>query len=126
MDETKKAWVAGLFDGEGCVLTRWPKKREATLEIKMVHKPSLERLISVVGGNLTRRIKNGGFGKRTQWRWRVSDAQAVAVGKMMLPYLCEKKEQVEALIAFKEATDNESRTKFAGMVKSLKHIEFDW
>lgn len=92
----------------------------------MVHKPSLEKLILVVGGNLTRRLKNGGFGKRTQWRWRVSDAQAVIVGRLMLPYLCEKKEQVEALIAFKEAKDDCSRTKFAGIIKTLKHKEFDW
>jgi len=34
MDQINIAWVAGLFDGEGCVLTRWPKKKRSNIRNK--------------------------------------------------------------------------------------------
>lgn len=87
---TEIAWATGLFDGEGCVTTLYPKRSQVRLEIQMVHKPTLERFARAVGGNVHKsyehRRKN-----RIQWRWRVCDNDALSIARKLLPYSCEKK-----------------------------------
>ena len=47
-EEQEIAWAAGLFDGEGCVTTLWPKRFQARLEINMVHKPTLNHFAFII------------------------------------------------------------------------------
>jgi len=125
-EEKDLGWAAGLFDGEGCVTTLWPKRTQVRLEINMVHRPTLERFSSIVGGVVrqsysksTKQIK-----RKTQWRWRVCDNEAVNIAMVLQHYCTEKRQQLSDLINFKEAGDDIDRETFNDAIKAEKAREF--
>lgn len=104
---SKRAWAAGLIDGEGCItITRQaPSKRRISpshrlyLKVTMTHKPTVARLAAIFEvGSLHRQGKRSA---RTNagWSWWVSARQACSVLKLVRPFLVTK--AVEADIAFK-------------------------
>ena len=97
---TDRAWAAGFFDGEGCVMGR-DRKFDHTpnkcihleLTVNNTHKKSIERLKELFNGNIqfiqsTNRCKD-------TWRWVASANVARIFLKSTLPYLITKKEQAE-------------------------------
>jgi len=98
MIETEKAWLAGIFDGEGCVWSRWPKRMNVVTEITMTHKPTIERINSLFPGRVAMRHLSG-IGKRPQWRWSLDTNGTRRFLSILLPYLVTKRD--EARIALK-------------------------
>lgn len=90
-------WAAGLFDGEGCVTTLYPKRAQVRLEINMVHKPTLELFAKIVGGKVTCSYSKSTLliKRKKQWRWRVCDKEAVRVASILFPLCSEKKRAIE-------------------------------
>ena len=93
LTEEGKAYIAGLFDGEGCVninIRRGGKKAELTVAITNLHVGVLKYVQSHFGG----RLSNVGNKKATP-DWRCESNKAVSFLKVILPYLIIKKEQAK-------------------------------
>jgi intein/homing endonuclease len=103
MTETEKAWLAGLFDGEGCVWCRWPKRTNVIVEIKMTHKATIQRVNKLCRGRFAiGNLSLGSLGKKDQWRWSLDTNGARYFLKLVGPYLVTKKR--EAIIALASCT----------------------
>mgnify|MGYP001174374707 FL=1 len=110
------AYIAGLFDGEGCIQCKqiWeasrrknkPKKYKIwriTMEISMVDETLIrwahEKLdVGTVLINVKNKSPSSKPHWKTQWRWRCSHRQAYKVCKMLWPYIQLKLPQVEKII----------------------------
>ena len=109
------AYIAGLFDGEGCIqykqvmdTKRKDKPRRykvwrITMEMTMTDKDIIEwvhRTLDV--GTVLINVKNKSPSSKphwkTQWRWRCGHRQAYKVCKMLWPYIQVKLHQVEKII----------------------------
>lgn len=125
MNRCDYAWAAGLFDGEGCVTTLWPSRKQARMEINMCHKPTLERFAKIIGcGKVTKSYEKR-KAHRTQWRWRVCDNQSVSAAKKLEPYSSEKRQQLKALIRFRELDCDMHKEYYADLIKTQKRINYD-
>jgi len=107
LTETEKAYLAGFFDGDGCVnISVRQSQTHATpshyLQVifSQCDQPFLERWCEKVG--MGRVYVNSGrpIGNKELWHWRLYDRQAEKMLKMMLPYLDIKKEQAEIALSF--------------------------
>lgn len=97
------AYLAGILDGEGSVyilsITRAKKATQHALCIHVVntHKGVMDWIVETFGGRLYSRkprIKKLGFPeRRVQHTWRQDGYKALAVLKLLLPYMIIKKEQ---------------------------------
>tara|TARA_R100000781_G_scaffold78415_1_gene48615 strand:+ start:150 stop:581 length:432 start_codon:yes stop_codon:yes gene_type:complete len=110
------AYIAGLFDGEGCIQCKqiWEAKQRKnkprrykvwriTMEISMTDKDLIEWVHKTLDvGTVLINIKNKSPSSKphwkTQWRWRCGHRQAYKVCKMLWPYIQLKLPQVEKII----------------------------
>ena len=99
-------YIAGLFDGEGCVTYKKykEKKKNGTydcwrinMEISMTDKNVIELVHEtlMVG---TVRPKKVPKGKKKQWRWRCSFRDCLYVCKKLWPYAVVKLHDIEKII----------------------------
>lgn len=121
MKETEIAWLAGLFDGEGCVWSRWPKRANVVTEIKMAHKETMEKINELfpgrfVLGNLSR----GTLGKKDQWRWSLDTLGTKRFLSLVLPYLVTKKREAEIALLLCEQPRKEIRDELAARLKASR------
>jgi hypothetical protein len=107
-------YLAGLFDGEGCVqfhrrYKRIRKRRNpynaltCTLDIAMTDKPTIEYVKKITGiGSVTKRIKNKSPSSKPhwkdQWRWNVSHRQAYEIAKHIAPFAVTKQEKLLEIV----------------------------
>ena len=97
ISETDIAFIAGLFDGEGCITYKqYMRKRKHNkkayptwsirIEIAMTDQSVLIWLNEILGvGTVNpRKVKPG---KKKQWRWRCSHRQAYFVARLIWPYV---------------------------------------
>ena len=112
MNDTDIAYIAGLFDGEGCVsYKQYMQKRkgrkkaypfwQSRLEIAMTEKSILVWLCEVLGvGTVTEKrykIKYT-LGWKKQWRWRCSHRDAFKVCCLIFPYAHIKLAKIQKII----------------------------
>ena len=112
MNDTDIAYIAGLFDGEGCVsYKQYMQKRKGRkkaypfwqirLEIAMTEKSILVWLCEVLGvGTVTEKrykIKYT-LGWKKQWRWRCSHRDAFKVCCLIFPYAHIKLDKIQKII----------------------------
>ena len=107
-ETTQIAYIAGLFDGEGCVeyTRRWEKKqtrkkaylfRRIICEIGMTDYPVLHWLHETLGyGSL--RPRKPPEGCKPQWRWRCSFRDSYKFAQQMLPYAKVKHKKLKQII----------------------------
>ena len=105
------AYIAGLFDGEGCVTySKTPKKRKGKkkdyktwnirMEISMTDESTIRYVHDVlkVGTVCIRKPTKSWTGKKTQWRWRCSHRYAYYVAKVLWPFAQTKLHKIEQII----------------------------
>ena len=109
------AYIAGLFDGEGCIQYKqiMDTKRKSrprrykvwriTMEMSMTDKDIIDWVHKTLDvGTVLINVKNKSPSSKphwkTQWRWRCSHRQAYKVCKMLWPYIQVKLPQVEKII----------------------------
>ncbi len=110
------SYIAGLFDGEGCIQckqvmeskrrTTKPKKYKVwriTMEISMVDEDIIRWVHQTLGvGTVLLNVKNKSPSSKphwkNQWRWRCSHRQAYKVCKLLWPYIKLKLPKVEQII----------------------------
>src|SRR5215472_1920853 len=107
--EATVAYVAGLFDGEGSVCTYTYKGKEpgrkyaAWLEVCMCSEETVHWIKEHFGGSISvRKPKPHHSWKREQWHWKIPGDAAVAVLKMIYPFLITKKRQAALFFKFRE------------------------
>ena len=115
VNEIDKAYVAGLFDGEGSVLIKqyWEKKRKdkpkaykvwrINMEISMTDESVIRWVHEVLGvGTVRIRIKNKSPSSKPhwkkQWRWRCGHRDALYVAKLLWPHAQTKLHKMEQII----------------------------
>jgi len=111
MTENDKAYIAGLFDGEGSVSyyqrkeKRKGKKRAYDFwiircELSMTDRYVVEWMHKVLGiGTVIKRLPTKSWtGKKTQWRWRCGYRDALVFAKLLWPYAQVKLHKLEMII----------------------------
>jgi len=108
-------YLAGLFDGEGCVQfhNRYFRKKKdrpkayrnltCSLDISMTDRPTIEYVKKITGvGNVNRRIKNKSPSSKAhwkdQWRWNCSHRQACEIAKCIAPFAVTKQEKLLEIV----------------------------
>lgn len=105
-----KAYLAGLFDGEGSInifkqTSRKDMKAPAYfLEISIgnTHRGVLQWILEHFGGRLTHNAEQYTERNQRTWRWRASSNEAYEILIVILPYLIVKKDQAQVAIEFRE------------------------
>ena len=103
------AYIAGLFDGEGCVsYKQYMRKRKGAkkaypqwqirLEIAMTDYSILVWVLETLGvGKVnSRKVQPG---RKKQWRWRCTHRDAYYVCKVLWPYAHVKLDKIQQIIA---------------------------
>ena len=110
--ETDKAYIAGLFDGEGCVsYKQYMRKRphnkkpyptwQIRLEIAMTDKSILIWVNEMLGvGTVGEKRYKTKYTKgwKKQWRWRCSHRDAFKVCCLLFPYAHVKLGEIQKII----------------------------
>ena len=108
-------YLAGLFDGEGCVQfhRRYRARRgrkgkryhclTCTLDISMTDKPTIAHVKKITGvGNLSKRVKNKSPSSKPhwkdQWRWNCSHREAYKIDKCIAPFAVTKQENLLKIV----------------------------
>lgn len=90
------AYIAGFFDGEGCVTIA--KNGSLTISVVNTSLPVLEMMVDVLGvGSINNRTQK--VNKR-QYAYRAYGAEAAAVLRYLHPFLIEKKPQAETALDY--------------------------
>jgi hypothetical protein len=113
MKDTNLAYIAGLFDGEGCVsYKQYMRKRshnkkayptwQIRLEMAMTDKSILVWVCEVLGvGTVTEKKYKTAYtvGWKKQWRWRCSHRDAYYVSCLLFPYAHVKLAGIQKIIS---------------------------
>ena len=108
-------YLAGLFDGEGCVQfhRRYRAKKKGrpkgyhcltcTLDIAMTDKETIEHVKRITGlGSVSVRVKNKSPSSKAHWRdqyrWNVSHRQAYEIAKCIAPFAITKQEKLLEIV----------------------------
>lgn len=102
--ELKMAYIAGFFDGEGCVQAYLKPKGSLTVEINIMNSYSalLDECPNIFGVGKVYPIKQkSGSDKKRLYAYRVFSEDGVRkVLEVLTPYLIEKRPQAEALLHY--------------------------
>ena len=125
---TDIAYIAGLFDGEGCVQikqrietkkkhkglgTRKPKTWRISLEMSMTDESVIRWMHEILEvGTVHLNIKNISPSSKphykNQWRWRCSHRDALSVAKLLWPFAQVKMHKLEQIIDHYEPEHQDS------------------
>ena len=125
---TDIAYIAGLFDGEGCVQckqhivkkkkhkgpgTRKSKEWRITMEMSMTDESIIRWVHEILEvGTVNLNIKNKSPSSKPhwkdQWRWRCSHRDALSVAKLLWPFAQVKMHKIEQIIDHYEPEHQDS------------------
>lgn len=105
------SYIAGLFDGEGCIHIARSKAKDGRtryplhVRIKMCDREPIDLIASIWGGNVLER-KRGVW--RTAYEWNAAAARAAAFLADIEPYICSAKnvQRVSLALAFQAQKKN--------------------
>ena len=111
MSDTNIAYIAGLFDGEGCVsykqyMRQRPHNKKPyptwsiRMEMSMTDKSILKWVHEILKVGTVGKRKNGrgSLGKKQQWRWRCQYREAYYVARLLWPYAHVKLDKIQKII----------------------------
>ena len=111
MKKSDAAYLAGLFDGEGCITYKQKMKQrrpvekayptwEIRMEINMTHQSVIRLIHEMTGvGTVTKKPPGKGqLGKKMQWRWRCGYRDAYYVCRNIAPHSHVKLDKVQKII----------------------------
>ncbi len=111
-------YLAGYFDGEGCITVRDGLR----LLITATHPAACQRMVDAYGGTVVRRTTKPGC--KQQWVWTCYGMRAVRALDAMLPFLLEKQQQAILALRWYEIGPCEERASLAAEITRLKHISW--
>ena len=103
------AYLAGLFDGEGCVTYRQRSEHRKgkpraykfwciRIEINMIDKETIDYVAKVLECGSTDHRPAYAHQNYGQYRWRCSHRDALAVAKKLIPYAITKRDKLQEII----------------------------
>lgn len=105
MEKWQIAYIAGIIDGEGCTSIckdlRGPRRNPiyyARIEVKMNSYHVCEFIQKFFGGNIG--VINRGENYRTMYHWYIAGTCTLPVLQAIQPFLLDKYERVQTIIAF--------------------------
>lgn len=102
MLETDKAWLAGFFDGEGCISVRkqisgqrYNPTYSISITVTNTSKLVMDYLVKLCGSYYKTELRKAGrVGNRKDcYYWQICSEKAKMLLEIILPYLVLKKEQ---------------------------------
>ncbi len=100
MTQIESAWLAGLFDGEGCVAipSRYRQRNTPSyrIEIANTDMPLLEQVVKVTGVSTIRTHLRDNPRHKTAYHWEAGGADALSLLRQMRPWLIVKAERADA------------------------------
>lgn len=108
LPEITKAWMAGLFDGEGSIWINKRKPRRSTQGVSPVYTLCVSVTNTVCSGVEPFRTYFGGYiylvttKHRPIYRWEAQAKQAMRLLETLLPYFRIKQKQAELAILFQK------------------------
>lgn len=102
-NETEVAYIAGLFDGEGCVSakktqTNHGSRQTVSIQVDMTTPEPLYRCQRIFGGKVVPSQQR--YGWSTLYYWRLGSKKAEFFLRVIEPYLIIKREQANLAITF--------------------------
>ena len=96
------AYIAGLIDGEGCIMIikskKYPGSSLLQLHVTNTFYPVLEFLFNKLGGHINhKRVQNN---NKPCWVWLIRGLRAMKVLEIVQPYLIIKKDKAIEVISF--------------------------
>lgn len=137
--ETDVAYLAGLFDGEGCLKLSGRRGRSINLDICNTYLPVLEWAYATFGGYICTQERSAAEiekGHRRRFHWTVFSAESIEkILKLMLPYLKIKKDQTVLALKFLDTVfqhcgqpltdaENKEREKLVTAIKESRWHEW--
>lgn len=119
MKDTEAAWLAGIFDGEGCVWSRWPKRKNVIVEVKMADYRTVSRINDLFPGRFVQGHISG-MSKLPQWRWSLDTNGSKRFLELVMPYLVTKREQAEVAILLCDRSMPHKYDEWSALLKSLR------
>ena len=108
------AYIAGFFDGEGCVRIKKANQGGNSYYIiahlTNTNKNILEKVKDLFGGSI--RIQEKGRNKKV-YNWCITSAEAADFLRTLLPFLIEKQTQAELALYFHHGKENFTKEKKA-------------
>ena len=111
MKKSDAAYLAGLFDGEGCITYKQKMKQrrpvekayptwDIRMEINMTHQSVIRLVHEMTGvGSVGKKPPGKGqLGKKMQWRWRCGYRDAYYVCRNIAPHSHVKLDKVQKII----------------------------
>lgn len=100
------AYLAGLFDGEGCVTIRKmfykPKHQyQALLSVMMCSEKAVKLFFERWGGSFVERDRKPSEWK-VCWQWSVTGTKTIFILEELLPYLVVKRDEAVVALAFEK------------------------
>ena len=120
LNEIQKAYLAGYFDGEGCIFIGL--KGQRVVQIKSCYPKVVQLFNKIFGGRLYRGRSNQSKYWRDHFYFRVFGKEAVNVIKHLYPFLREKKEQARLFLKHDASKDAHTKAQYAVQIKSLKKV----
>ena len=121
MKRIEVAYIAGLFDGEGCI--RWAESARVSITSCWPH--HLHWIKRMFGCGYIRIVYSGDDKRKTAYRWEVSGKGAVVFLEIVRPYLREKAHQADLLITLVRYPPSAAiRKRMIGELKSHKRIDY--
>jgi hypothetical protein len=119
------AYIAGLFDGEGCISMMGP---HLIIIISNTFKESLEfvdRVFGILGGGIcemhpSKKVKLVHSNYKRRYDWRIRGKNAARILELLLPYLIIKKEQAILGIELELTSNIERKAKIYIELRDLK------
>ena len=138
--DVELAYLAGYFDGEGCVGVYMRRSRThpgSGFTVRVIvgacDPAPLLRFQAAFGGTVNAAMPHPtSLGKLMQHRWQCSGSRAITALRSMLPHLTTKRAQAEAALQIKlywrgykpTAEENTERALIAARIRTLKRISF--
>ena len=95
ISETRKAYLAGLFDGEGCIGLFWPRTSDLPylqVSITQKNKALLEPLPLEWGGSI--------YNIKSAWQWRIGDSKVITKFlEALYPYTTLRAREMEIALS---------------------------
>jgi hypothetical protein len=113
ISETDKAYIAGFFDADGCVIIKRSQRKARERFIKYYYNlrvfisntdlDTLEWINKTIGfGTINLKVRNKNSNDAHCWNWQSSCRQAYDFLKIIFPYLKVKTKRAEIGIEFQE------------------------
>jgi hypothetical protein len=148
MTDVEKAWLAGFFDGEGCITTYYHDKRlnkdgsprrelDVRLDISQVDRTPLDRIVFLTGvGKVKPKPRSKIFKAQQGYAWILNGASQIRVVlEEILPFTIVKTSQIRVALELLATYQHRGRRKMpdgvmdnrlvlASQLKVLKRLHY--